>query len=219
MPHHVTKNASHIVGEVGLLVTSTKVLAHMRVSVTAVLWLVGCILGDGHNDNDLFDSNLVDNTSGSVCCGRHNLSVGVNILLGGSRSRCDGGRSRWYLDLGCLRCLILRGWCRRLGLRSVDIILRDTSGSLAPGRCVALCGHRGDAGEDRLSSGLGWATWLEWVGVSGAVLNRNVSAESLRGAGAVVLRENSRHFLNITLVLLCFGLEFAAEVLAIFGTA
>lgn len=195
--------------------SSANVLAHVRVGVTAVLGLVGrrCgVLGDSYNDDDLLDGNLVDNTGGSVCRGGHNLRVGVSVLLGRGRSGCDDGRSRRRLHDRCRSS--------RLGrLRCVDVELGDAAGTLALGRRVALDGHRGDARDDGLSSRLAGATWLEWVGVSGAVLNGDVSAETLGRSGTVIVGENRRELLDIALVLLGFGLEFASEEGAVFGAS
>jgi hypothetical protein len=181
----------------GRLVSSANVLAHVRVGVTAVLGLVSRVLGDSDDHNDLLDGNLVDNAGGSVCRGGHNLRVRV-CWLGGSWGGCHDGRSRRRLH----------DWCRsRLGrCLGVDIELGDAAGTLTLGRCVALDRYRGDARDNGLRSRLAGAAWLEWVGVSGAVLNGDVSAESLRGSGAVIVGENRRELLDIALVLLGFGL-------------
>lgn len=65
----------------------------------------------------------------------------------------------------------------------------------------------GYAGDDGCDGGLAAVTGGQGLGVSRAVLDRDVAAEALGGTGAVVVAEDLGDVLDFALALLGFGLK------------
>jgi hypothetical protein len=190
----------------------TPLLAPMRLNVPPVL--LRCGVSDGDGDCDFLDGDFVHDARGGVCSRRYNLAVSVDSVLDVCSSSDNGGSSG-----------------RNNGWESRDDRRRRNSGGLngedgdaarAHGVSggVGLCGDRSDRGDDGLGGGLvARAARLEGVGVAGAVLDGDVAAETLCGAGAVVLHEHLGHLLDLALALLSFGLERRCEDGAVFDAA
>lgn len=185
-----------------------------HVSVSAVLRLVAVIC-DGDSNSNFLNRNFVHNAGRCVGSCADNFAFGgsldVRLGWGGSDNGCGGG-----FDLGGSGGLDL-GSSRSVG--RLDGEDGDTTGSLAASWGVALGRDRGNARDDGCGSGLVGAAWLEWVGVSRTVLDRDVSAKTLGGASAVVLLENRGHVLDLAFSLLGLGLEGRREVLAVLDAA
>jgi hypothetical protein len=86
--------------------------------------------------------------------------------------------------------------------------------------CVGLCGHGRDGADDGSGGGLaGGGAGLEGVGIAGTVLDWDVTAKTLGGAGAVVGHEDLGHLLDFALALLGLGLQRGREDGAVFDAA
>jgi hypothetical protein len=191
-------------------------------SVPAVLVCVAAALGvDGDGLDNLLDGDLVHDTVAGVGGGGDDaIILGGSILgVGGSGDGRRGSglvRSSGRCGLG-LRC----GSSSSASLDSEDgdTATERVGRALGAGRCVAEGRHRGngrDAGLDGLLVAL--VTALEGSSVLRAVLDGNVSAETVRGTGAVVGVEGLGHGLDLALALFGLGLEATSKDGAVLNT-
>lgn len=179
----------------------------MHVCVPAVMSRCGLrAFGDGDGDFDLLDANLVhDAILGVDGGGDDAVVVAVVVGVGGRSGGRRGNR---------------RGRRASRGSRRRDVVHGNASWALGVGRGVALRGDRGDRRHGRLGGGLAAAgARLERVGVFGAVLHGDVTAETVGGAGAVVVLERGGGVLDLAGALLGLGLEVAREDGAVFDAA
>jgi hypothetical protein len=190
------------------LVATLSVLPCVRLSVRMPLvpHLVAVVC-NGDSDGDLLNCNYILDAVRSVSSGADNLASSrcVDFLLGGGRGNNGSSRSRGSEYTG-------RDAGNDLGNgRGLDVVDRDTSWTLGASGRVALSGNGSDAGEDGGSGWLIWGSGLEGVGVARTILDGNVSAESLGGAGTVVVVEGLGHLLDLALALCGLALEAGGE--------
>jgi hypothetical protein len=168
------------------------------VCATTVVCLV--VIGDGYGDLDLLNGDLVHLTCGGVGGGGDDLLAGLRAL---GRSRSDGW-CNWKWRILC------RSGDNRRGSGGLDVVDGDTAtvgvGDLAASRGVALGWDGCNAGDDRCN-GLASITGLERVGVSRAVLDGDVTAETLGRTGAVIVLQDPHGLLDLALTLLGLSLE------------
>jgi hypothetical protein len=197
----------------GCLATSLNapLRAPVRLNMSAVL--LGIRISDGDGDRNLLNRNLVHDTVLGV--GRRADDVGlVDDRVGDVGNGRDGRRG------GC-DFRDRRDGLNDLGNRGrLDVVHGDAAGTHGVCGCVGLCGHRGDGADDGRDGGLSsWGAGLEGVGVAGAVLDFNVSAKALGGAGAVIGLEDLGHLLDFALALLRLRLQGGCEDGAVFDAA